>query len=88
MQHLALIHLPPLNLRHERVIAPQTNREHDVADVQDARRAVCALDGDVPLVVRVLCGFGDCGGGPDVQLERIGIELKPVRELEDQSINT
>ena len=81
VQHLAPELRAPRDLGHERVVPAQADREHDVADVQDARGAVGALHGDVPLAVRVLRRLLHRRGRPRVQLERLGVRFQPVREL-------
>ena len=73
--------LPPRDLGDERVVSAQADREHDVADMEDACGAVGARHGDVPLVVPVLRCVQDRRGRPHVQLERLRVRLEPVREL-------
>ena len=81
VQNLALILFLARDVWKVWVVAPEPEREHEVLGVHYSRRAVAALDSDVPLVVRILNRLYYGRLRPDVQLERFGVVLEPTRKL-------
>ena len=50
---------------------------------------VISLDGDEPFSrYRIFFCVGGHSGGPDVQLQRFGIELEPIGELMQPAVRT
>ena len=81
VQDLALVLILPRDIREVRVVASKPDREHEVLDVEDTRRAIPALNGHVPLVVRVLNCLRHGRLCPDVQLKRLSVVLEPPGEF-------